>query len=375
MRSEIDLDAASQAGIIGEDQAIALRNFQAAQDRIPHVSAEKFQLFGGFADLSGALGLALIQGASGAISYSLELAPLALAMVPALFLLARVVNLRANPATAFVILLAYLGFGINFVPALLELAGLWSQSSNLLQALSYLVPLPILGWLFWRAHRFPPTLALAALIEVAAILAFMSAPSSTPYSMDQLWPGAANLAEVTGLFIGVAALLAAIWWDISDIRRETYRSQVAFWLHCVAGFLITRSLLMLITGSRLGSSYIFDVGPGLSDWLPVAIMILAATCLSLLLDRRSLMVSSILPCVGIVEWAILTPLGAFHPVGMILAGAWLTLFAWSWNGWRRNLLLFLPTWLVAQLPRTNIEQLGQRPTRRHLPLLPLRLRK
>ena len=64
---DIDLDAASAEGIISEDQAIALRNFQARRAGESLSMAEKFQLYGGLSDVVAAVGLALTLVGAGAI--------------------------------------------------------------------------------------------------------------------------------------------------------------------------------------------------------------------------------------------------------------------------------------------------------------------
>ena len=108
MRTEIDLDAAAAAGIIGEDQAIALRNFQAQRDGMSGATSEKFQIFGGYADLVIAIGAAMVLIAV-AIAVGIMFEPhntganllgtaVCAGTALALFRLTERINLRASPA-------------------------------------------------------------------------------------------------------------------------------------------------------------------------------------------------------------------------------------------------------------------------------------
>lgn len=59
---DVDLDGAAALGIIGEDQAQALRRYMAERSGMSAPSTEKFQLMSGFADVMRAIAVAFVLG-------------------------------------------------------------------------------------------------------------------------------------------------------------------------------------------------------------------------------------------------------------------------------------------------------------------------
>lgn len=354
MQTEIDLDEAVAAGIIGEDQAIALRNFQAERAGTSLAMAEKFLLFGGFADLMSAAGLAL--ALVGFVGYTAD-PPLILAWFvcpPTLFALAWLLRprLRSMSCTAMVIMLAFTGFLLMTVPILMRQIG-GPPPDEIYVILFGVIPALAGAWFFWRAFRFPPTPAVIALLIVMIVC--------LPF-MPRYQVGGQFIAfNIVLLIASLGVLAAAIWWDLTDIRRETERSQVAFWLHCAAGYVITRAAFAMLSNSNPFEEN-YAAGIGIEHAGSFALVYLLFALLSLLLDRRSLLIGSIMPSIQ-----FFSDFGS-EEIGMIFAGLSLILFTWGWNRWRRRLLDMLPDRIAAQVPRTDILLPGQRPTRRHLEL-------
>lgn len=373
MRTEVDLDAAAQAGIIGEDQAIALRNFQAESDGYSAWSSEKFQLFGGYADLVIGIGAAMVffaailgiteLGDSLRTDYVwLVLSPAAMAF--AAFYTARRVNMRASPALAMVLTVAYAGFSMFAITvAMIKGFEFFDWSRLMREAGAVLAALPFhiaVMWAFWRSFRFPPTIAMMIAAYAFAILAVLAEGFySTPW-----------IVASSALLIATGTMIAAIWWDLTDLRRETERSQVAFWLHCCAGVLMSRALFALLTGHEIIDDRVFFTGLEFSDAPFVLILIAVAAVISLLLDRRSLLVGCLVPTVTIFDGVGRSDSAA--AMGLAMAGGALIVFSVMWPRLRTHLLAVIPEGLAAQLPRTNLVAEGQRPTRQHKELWHLR---
>lgn len=89
MLTEIDLDAAAAKGIISEDQAITLRNFEAKRAASSLSMAEKFQIYGGLTDITMALGLAMALMAVASILGEANFSLLYLLFPPALLFFLR----------------------------------------------------------------------------------------------------------------------------------------------------------------------------------------------------------------------------------------------------------------------------------------------
>jgi heme/copper-type cytochrome/quinol oxidase subunit 4 len=278
--------------------------------------------------------------------------------------------MRARPATATVMMCAYLAFSFSALPAALHEFHVDVDREVLPFVLYAVLPAVVATWLYWRAYRFPPTFA-AAIMLIAIVLINLLSDHFFLLRWEQDFGGKAhNLAGIATLIIAVSTLISASWWDMTDIRRETERSQVAFWLHCCAGFLISRSLFSLLTGRAVIDDNLVLTGLGVDQFPYVLAMIGGAALVSLLLDRRSLLVGVLLPTVGMFETIDSGFVGV--GIGMLLAGVSLLFFSWGWVRLRIALLGILPRKWAAQLPRTGLGLEGQRPTRRHLPLLPLR---
>ena len=365
MRTEIDLDAAAEEGIINEHQAIALRNFQAEMDGLPIASAEKFRLFGGYADLVGALGLGLVLFAAFMLMIEADLPILIPVFAAVSFFIARRIDMRASPAVSTICMIAFLFSGTMIAPALLDEFGIMSASDRAVMGVVFSLGCIVTTAIFWRRFHFPPTLATAVtgaslvLIDIATRIGWRDFDGYLDF--DNLLPAA------VALIIALGALAAAIWYDLTDIRRETERSQTAFWLHCCAGFLLTRALFSLLTGVEVIDGNLMLTGIDMQQLPWLLAMVLGAALLSLLLDRRSLLTGVLLPLVGIFgngDWEA--------GMGMLLAGSGLLFFNYGWVRMRIALLALLPTMLAAQLPRTSLTLHGQRPTRRHAEFLPLR---
>lgn len=370
MLTEIELDAAVEAGIIGEDQAIALRNFQAERVQAPAATLEKFQLFGGLADLMQAAGLALMFFAVFVILQSLRqegpfiVVPL---FPPLLYAIGSRLVTPSNPATTTVIAVAFLVSSLFSILCFLAAAGVRFRIDDPYTPALILIPPTLAGTvLFWKRFRFPPTFAIA--LTMAAIVTTMVCDSLArhePETYDYL------VLNLILLVPAVVTLISAIWWDLTDVRRETYRSQVAFWLHCLSGSLIARCAFAIVLGEPPVSESFFFSGLGLHDLPAVLAIILVAAVISLLLDRRSLLVGAILPTILLFVEVGNESVGL--ALGLVFAGGSLFGFTRAWRPARAALIQLLPRKIAAQLPRTNVTQPGQRPTRRHLALQPRKI--
>lgn len=355
MQTEIDFEAAVAAGIIGEDQAIALRNFEAERLGMPSATAEKFLLFGGFHDLLNASALALVLVGLTIWLYDAKLSIVFLMLAPVVFALCTRINVRAMPLTTTVLMLSFVGYLLFGLPNFLK-SNYWGQPSNAVLIPFGILPALIGAWIFWRTFRWPPIPAVVALLFSIAV-AFPLQPPNGELEQGKL------VYHVAILLLSFGVLAAAIWWDITDIRRETERSQVAFWLHCCAGFLLTHAAFSMISGNEAFTQN-SPASLDFQDAIAFAMTFSLFAILSLLLDRRSLLVGSMLPSIE-----FFTSFGS-EGLGILFAGCCLLFFTWAWSFWRRGMLAILPSKVAAQLPRTQIIGFGQRPTRRHLPLKP-----
>jgi hypothetical protein len=146
------------------------------------------------------------------------------------------------------------------------------------------------------------------------------------------------------LVAGVVVFLFAMWWDSSDPRRETRRSDVAFWLHLLAAPLIVHPIFTLL-GLNDGNA-----NPG--EAMVVLIVYVLLGLAALAIDRRALLVSAL----AYVLWAISDLFEEAGAVELNLAltalviGSALLLLSAFWNNARRAIVRPLPPGLQAKLP-------------------------
>src|SRR3954469_12941455 len=146
------------------------------------------------------------------------------------------------------------------------------------------------------------------------------------------------------LVLGVGVFLFAMWWDSSDPRRETRRSDVAFWLHLLAAPMIVHPVFKLL-GLADGGGSAGGAGVVLALYVLFALTALA-------IDRRALLVSAL----AYVLWALsrlFQTAGAvelsFALTALVIGSALLLLSAF-WHRARRSVVKPPPPGLQAKLP-------------------------
>jgi hypothetical protein len=194
----------------------------------------------------------------------------------------------------------------------------------------------------------PITIAAGALAVVGVALALIA------YVVGDT-DSAQNILLGFGLFLGIGVFLFAMWWDSSDPRRETRRSDVAFWLHLLAAPLIVHPIFSLL-GLTDGNA---TTGEALIVLLVYVIFGLTA----LAIDRRALLVSAL----AYVLWALTDLFERFGAVELSFAltafviGSALLLLSAFWHTARRGVVRNLPAALQTRLPVTDRTGISPQP--------------
>ena len=362
MREDIDIEAAVAAGILGEDQALALRNHEARRSGVSAASAERIEIASGVADLMSAVGLIALMAA---LMYLVARFPLgAVLLFPALYWAGgRMTIERKMTASALVLFFTYCVVlsGSAILAAMLVSTGHATMTPAVLDTMPAIVIVPAIVtigcWAWWRMARLP----------VAVAAAWISALNFATQCLRAVVPDipTASIAWIH-LSWGAALLVAALWWDISDIRRETIRSRVAFWLHGAAGFFLARGAMVILSGrddAVQGWHALYAAPPGMLTAASAGVylaLFAVGVLFALLIDRRSLIFATLYYTVG----ATALLLGNFVIALGVVGGA-LVAFALNWQRARTALLQLVPRAVAAQLPRTDLIQEGRRPTRWH----------
>lgn len=365
MIGDDDLDAAVRSGAVAPEVALRLRNFAAERRGASTASEERFALVGGLADATVAAGLMLVLGVTA--TFLASITPGAAVLVaPAAWAFAGHVTLGRRLMLSSFVLFGFWTISIMMFSLAVGLA-LLAPGGQAAVPLTYMdltpaTSLVVTGGataaslIWWRRFRLPIAWAgmTLAIVNAALHLIRLIAPDL---------PGVA--VEVTSLLSGIALFVAAMWWDLSDIRRETRRADVAFWLHVMAGYGVSHQsfrLLFGVTGEAEGWGRLVSRTAQTPDafGMCLALIILAVFALvSLAVDRRSLLLSSL---------AFLVPVFAASMGGptamaalLLIAGIALLMMGGNWTGIRAVLLKRLPKAVRAQLPRTELVQHRPRP--------------
>ena len=370
MYEESDLDAGVKAGILTNDAANQLRNLVASRRGAPAADEESFPLLGGLADLMTAVAILLLVGC-GSVLAALSAGPLAFPMMAVLvWSLAehftrkrRLVFTSYLLLALFVVLWTATVFGISLL-----LPGKdWETAIDPASTMAVISPLrglvtaagAVMGCAaFWLRFRFPIAYAAAAVaaLNLAMHLLRLLIPDAPAWAV-----GSAMLAG------GFATLALALWWDMSDIRRQTDRAQTGFWLHAAAGFQIAGASFRMIIGlrdhpdgwDRLYSTALAD--PSVAAGIATLILACAFCIFALAIDRRSILMSSL----AFVLPALANIMGGAGPASWLLSamgvGGFLLLIATRWTELREAVVSRFPLIVRAQLPRTSINISGPRP--------------
>ena len=152
------------------------------------------------------------------------------------------------------------------------------------------------------------------------------------------------IMEGTALLLGVATFLFAMWWDASDRKRETRRSDVAFWLHLLAAPLIVHPVFWLL-GLTEGAASTLDA-------FAVILLYVLIGLVALAIDRRALLVSAL----AYVLYALNMLFREYGAVELSVAltalviGSALLLLSAFWTNARRAVVRPLPEGLRERLP-------------------------
>jgi len=359
MYSETDLEAAVAGGVLTPDQAAAFRSFIATGRQLPAADEEHFRLLTGFNDIFVGIAATILLVAVGWIGQYFgpkigfdgpsPLGPLLAAGTA--WGLAEFFTLKRRMALPSIILLIAFAGGSFFATWFAEVLIVGERNVSA-QGMFVLVGIAsavacAATWAHWRRFKVPITVAVGAgalaTLIVALVASLLIGGEPDRIAREQ-WHNIQRVLEGTALVLGILIFLFAMRWDASDRRRETRRSDVAFWLHLLAAPMIVHpvfSLLGLTTGEA-------SVGGA----IVVVLLYVVLALVALAIDRRALLVSAL----AYVLWAINALFQQSGAVELSVAltalviGSALLLLSAFWANARRLVVGPLPGGLQAKLP-------------------------
>ncbi|MEA3043490.1 MAG: hypothetical protein QOH47_1328 [Sphingomonadales bacterium] len=358
MYSESDLEAAVAGGALTPEAARSFRNYVAAGQHSPAVDEEHFRLLTGFNDVFVGIAAAILLVAVGWIGHYLppHIGVDGPSPFSGLFVAATAWGLaeyftrqRRMALPSIILLLAFVGgvffFGVFAIVTAIGEAFFNNnaQASALVIASSAAIATAA-AWLHWRRFRVPITIAVGAAAAAALTLGLVASAFITPQMTDEAGENLTTLLEGVALVLGLFTFLLAMRWDASDPKRETRRSDVAFWLHLLAAPLIVHPIFSLL-GLTEGAASTLDA-------VAVVLLYVVLGLVALAIDRRALLVSalayvlfalnSLFETYGVVELSV--------ALTALVIGSALLLLSAFWTGARRAVVSPLPDGLRGKLP-------------------------
>ncbi len=290
---------------------------------------EHFRLVTGFADLFTAIvltiGLMTLGGLAGA-----SMGPLAgIVMAAATWWLSRpLVEQRSFAACAIVLTFGFVA-GVQ-----MTLAAPMGVFGSVLGAGA--------TWFYWRRFKIPA--AAAASLLTLVLLAGGSSTNLFSFSPFQSYRSASGMALVWGIVVFGLAMA----WDMSDRLRQTRRADVAFWLHLAAAPLIVHGAFAILRGN-------LGYAPGDSP-APILLLFGLLTVIALTVDRRPILVSSLL----YVAYALYSLVGVEDEqlksvaIVALLLGGGVVVLSVAWNHLRHWLLAIMPAAIASRVPSSTV---------------------
>jgi hypothetical protein len=326
MYTDEELNQAVDKGIFSAESVEKFREDVAANKHSPLVDEENFRLISGFNDIFVVIAITLLLASSlwvlnkVSVSFSLFVFS-ALSWLLAEFFVRR----RKMALPAIVLLITFVGGVFALVFSFYDGFDVFSEElrTALLMASGMAA---VAAYLHWRRFAVPITVAAFTL----AVVGFVITLFAINLSNSSEW------VLLVAFICGLLTFTFAMYWDAQDTRRVTRHSDVAFWLHLLSAPLIVHPLFYWL-GILQGEEKIDGL-------LIVLAFYFLVTIISLVIDRRVFMVSSLI----YVLYALSDVLETYGFVGQgiaitgMLVGTALLFLSAFWQGAREKLLLVMP---------------------------------
>ena len=331
-----DLEAAVEHGVISATSAKALAEFTLKRSKAPRAINEHFRLFSNFSEVFIVLGLLIVFSASRGIAgiFGTEFA---LAGAIAFWLVAEFFTWKTTkmaPALAAALFACY--FAVKSFLYFANITPLGMLQTDAGHGGTVFAAIAVALAIAFARFRIPALLALILPTTALAILFFAGLTDIKDPSF--LWP--------IGL-CGLIAILIAIWFDSRDPLRRSRQNAYAFWLFVVGSPMMVHPLFASIW---LNGDF---KAPG--SFVPfIFALAILVTLLGLILDRRSLVASSLVYFTISLAYFNNALTGNFATtlaITSLIVGSFVVILGVLWYRLRSRLMRILPLGhLAAKLP-------------------------
>jgi len=328
MYTDEDLDRAVKEGIFSDEAVGDFRLQVLSFAATPSVDEEHFKLISGFNDIFVVIACVLLLVSSAWVTYGVH-PSFSMGVVAALsWGLAEFFVLRRRMSFPAIVLLISFVYATFF--AFFRLFEHMSEISLMVSA----VVTAAAAWLHWKRFNVPITVAAG----VATVVVFIAA------LLNYLIPAIAGYYLYVLFLAGVTIFALAMQWDGADRARVTRKSDVAFWLHLLAAPLIVHPIF-----SSLG---ILENSVNILGIATIIILYICLSTISLVIDRRAFMVSSLMYVLYALSSLFQTygMAGNSFAIAGVLIGFSLLLLSGYWPKARDQVLKLLPDVIQAKVP-------------------------
>lgn len=349
--TEGELRSCVDAGILTEQQFTEVQTHVHGADIAKEgQDSERFRLISGFNDIFVVVACALVLAAFGSLFGHLTGLSPSIGVAGGAWVLAEYfVRRRQMALPAVALALVFGGANLFFFVQSIGFGGYRLSLVCLVAA--------ALQMLFWWRFRVPIAIAVVAGYCVLAIQILIAAQfnlTGQPGPEAQLemggpLSGALITIPLVQLVSGFAVFAFAMWWDMRDPQRQSYRADVAFWLHILAAPLIVSGAFSFVT--LYGDNTV-----GLGHAVAVTLIYTLLAVVSLWVDRRALMLAALSVLVYtyskvLAEYGIVSL--NFAITGLVV-GIGLLMLSVYWSNCRIAALKIIPVRLQKMLPDTVI---------------------
>lgn len=329
MYTNEDLNDAVTQGTFTQEAVDKFKSDVAARKENAQEDNENFRLVGGFNDIFVVIACVLLLGSSlWVVDFQSKALSYAVFSMIAWGLAEFFVRQRKMALPAIVLLLAFTS-GVYFACMHFFSYLSFNQSSMISASIA-----GTLTYAHWLRFRVPITIAAAT----GGFIIYVVVKLLLNYQVAQDF-------ILTLLFIcGFIAFALAMYWDAKDRKRITHKSDVAFWLHLLSAPLIIHPVF-----AGLGIS---EGNESLTSMFIVVSLYILMTLISLVVDRRAFMVSSLVYVIYAI-YDVLKVYGdvsyGFALTGFIIGAALLLLSA-LWLKARSGVVTVLPEKVKDYIP-------------------------
>jgi hypothetical protein len=334
MYTDEDLNFAVEKGIFSTESVEEFREALSFVKKSPSVDEENFRLIGGFNDIFIVIACSLLLFSSlWVLNSIIDSDSLGLLVFSALsWLLSEYFVLKRKMA------LPAIGLLLSLIGGVFALStSFFTHPSEIAFILAAAIS-AIVAYLHWLRFKVPITIAAGSAAIVGLLILIVIT----------IFPNTKDWWEAILFLCGSMTFVFAMYWDASDTSRTTNRSDVAFWLHLLSAPLIIHPVFSAL-GVLVGNE-------NLSNMIIVVALYLLMTSISIVIDRRAFMVSSLAYVLYALSILIKTYGGvgySFALTGVFMGGALLLLSAY-WHRVRVNLVNQLPAQIKAYIPEVRV---------------------